>query len=126
MDVRSLGYRTDVMVRERSGSSVTDRGSHLVVRTPENPTFWWGNFILVPGPPAPGDPTAWRELFAREFPDAGHCAIGVDSVDGDGGAAQELAALDLATRVSTVLSATSLTPPARGLRSRGPPGARAA
>ena len=72
------------MVRERSGSIVTDHGDHLVVRTPANPSFWWGNFILVARHrPAPVDATRWRALFAREFPDAGHCAIGVDSVDGE-------------------------------------------
>jgi len=113
VDVRSLAYRTDLMVRERSGASVTDHGDHLVVRTPANPSFWWGNFILVPGPPAPGDPAAWRALFSREFPDADHCAIGVDSVDGDTGPGAELAALNLSARVSTVMSASSLRPPAR-------------
>jgi GNAT superfamily N-acetyltransferase len=113
VDVRSLAYRTDLMVRERSGSSVTDHGGHLVVRTPANPSFWWGNFILVPGPPGPGDATRWRALFSREFPDTDHCAIGVDGVDGEGGPVEELAALDLVARVSTVMRATSLAPPAR-------------
>ena len=101
------------MVRERSSSSVTDHGDHLVVRTPTNPSFWWGNFILVAGPPAPGDATRWRALFASEFPHADHCAIGVDSVDGETGPAAELAALDLAARVATVMSASALVPPAR-------------
>ena len=113
MDVRSLAYRTDLMVRGRSGSSVTDHGDHLVVRTPTNPSFWWGNFILVPGPPAPGDPTRWRALFSREFPHADHCAIGVDSIGGETGPDAELAALDLAARVSTVMCASALAPPAR-------------
>ena len=113
MDVRSLAYRTDLLVRERSGSCVTDHGDHLVVRTPANPSFWWGNFILVPGPPAPGDPTAWRALFTREFPHANHCSIGVDGVDGETGPAAELAALDLAARVATVMSAQALVRPAR-------------
>ena len=113
MDVRSLAYRTDLMARERGGSTVIDRGDHIVVRTPSNPSFWWGNFLLVPGPPAPGELTAWRALFAREFPDAEHLAIGVDGVDGDAGPAAELAELDLVARSSTVMRATSLVAPAR-------------
>lgn len=111
MDVRSLGYRTDLMVRERSGSTVTDRGGHIVVRTASNPAFWWGNFVLVPGPPPPGGWHALRELFRREFPDADHVAIGVDGTGGDAGAPAELAALDLVARTSTVMSAPSLAAP---------------
>lgn len=111
--MRSLAYRTDLMVRERSGASVSDHGDHLVVRTPANPNFWGGNFILVPGPPAPGDATAWRALFSREFPHAEHCSIGVDGVDGETGPAVELAALDLVARVSPVMSASALVRPAR-------------
>ncbi len=113
VDVRSLAYRTDLMVRERAGSSVTDHGEHLVVRTPAIPNFWWGNFILVPGPPGPGDATRWRALFSREFPNADHCSIGVDGVDGETGPAVELAALDLVARVSPVMSASALVRPAR-------------
>ena len=111
--MRSLAYRTDLMVRERSGASVTDHADHLVVRTPANPNFWWGNFILVAGPPGPGDATAWRALFSREFPHAEHCSIGVDGVDGETGPAAELAALDLAARVLRVMTASVLARPAR-------------
>jgi hypothetical protein len=42
VDVRSLGLRTELALRVLSGSLVEDRGDHLVVRTPDNPTFWWG------------------------------------------------------------------------------------
>ena len=34
MDVRSLGFRTDLALLTASGSVVEDRGTHLVVRTP--------------------------------------------------------------------------------------------
>jgi hypothetical protein len=40
VDVSSLGYRTDLMIRRLSGSEISDRGSHLVIRTPANPYFW--------------------------------------------------------------------------------------
>jgi ribosomal protein S18 acetylase RimI-like enzyme len=114
MELRSLGYRTDLMVRTRQGTVVHDRGAHLVARTPSNPSFWWGNFLLVAGPPGPGDLTRWRELFARELPDAAHCAIGVDGVDGETGPAEELEALDLEASVHVVLSAQRCAAPARG------------
>ena len=54
MDVTSLGFRTDLALLTASGSVVEDRGTHLVVRTPDNPTYYWGNFILLSEPPVPG------------------------------------------------------------------------
>jgi GNAT superfamily N-acetyltransferase len=45
--VQSLGYRTDLMLLRLQGSVVVDRGDRLVVRTPANPGFHWGNFVLA-------------------------------------------------------------------------------
>ena len=64
------------------GSQVEDRGDHLVIRTPHNPTFWWGNFLLLARPPGREETDAWLERFAAEFPDARHVALGVDGIDG--------------------------------------------
>ena len=36
MDVRSLGFRTDLALLTASGSVIEDRGTHLVIRTPAN------------------------------------------------------------------------------------------
>jgi hypothetical protein len=35
--VRSLGYRTDLMILSLEGSQVYDRGDYLVIQTPGNP-----------------------------------------------------------------------------------------
>ena len=34
MDIRSLGFRTDLRLLEMTGSEIEDRGTHLVIRTP--------------------------------------------------------------------------------------------
>lgn len=81
MQVTSLGFRTDVALRVLEGGQVTDRGDYLVVRSPENPDFWWGNFLLMPEMPAAGAVDAWLAAFAAEFPAARHVAFGVDSAD---------------------------------------------
>lgn len=81
MEVGSLGFETDLMVRRLSGSAVLDRADHLVVRTPLNPDFYWGNFLLIPLP-AGGELERWIGVFAAEFPQAGHIALGIDGVDG--------------------------------------------
>jgi ribosomal protein S18 acetylase RimI-like enzyme len=48
---------------------VQRRDGYLVVRSPTNPTFWWGNLLLFDEPPAAGDGERWEQLFATEFAD---------------------------------------------------------
>jgi ribosomal protein S18 acetylase RimI-like enzyme len=107
VDVRSLAYRTDLLVRRLAGSDIADRRDHVVVRTPANPSFYWGNFVLV-APLVPGDARRWLDVFSAEFPGAGHVAIGVDGSDGDAGDVSELTALGLAVDTSVVLTASAL------------------
>ena len=103
----SLGFRTDVALRVAEGSEVTDRGGYLVIRSPDNPGFWWGNFLLLRAWPKEGD--GWLDRFAAEFPQAGHVAIGVDATEAGGQLPAEFAALEPET--STVLSCAEIQPP---------------
>jgi ribosomal protein S18 acetylase RimI-like enzyme len=82
MDVISLGYQTDLALLRLGGSTVEDRGDHLVIRTPDNPTYWWGNFLLIAGPPPLDQTGAWVDRFHAEFPAARHVALGFDGVRG--------------------------------------------
>ncbi len=104
MHLRSLGYTTDLMVLRALGSLITDSGDHLTIRTPSNPSYWWGNFILVPGPLQVGDGRRWRSVFAHEFPAARHLAVGIDTVSTKLGAETELSDLGGAARVDSVLT----------------------
>ncbi|MBT0773588.1 GNAT family N-acetyltransferase [Kineosporia sp. J2-2] len=112
MEVTSLGYRTDLMMRRLGGSQVSDRGSHLVVRTPANPHYWWGNYLLLRERPQVGEWPGWVAEFAREFPQAAHVALGLDNVDGEIEDGAGLAALGFEILVDTVMTATALVPPA--------------
>lgn len=67
MEIVSLGYRTDLMLLELSGSTFHDTGEYAVIRTPANPGFWWGNFLLYRTPFAPDDTTIRVDDFRREF-----------------------------------------------------------
>ena len=113
MEITSLGYRTDLALLELSGSQLTDEGEYVVVRTPANPTFWWGNYLLFRQPFGPGDTNVRLEIFRRTFPDAKHVAFGIDSVDGVIGAEDELAAAGFTVERSTVMTASSVVAPAR-------------
>ena len=82
----SLGWATDVAVLEHTGSTVDDRGDHLVVRTPHNPTFHWGNCVLVTDPEALDDAERWMHVFRTAFPAADWVAIGLERMPSDAAA----------------------------------------
>jgi len=87
MKVKSLGYQTDLMFADFDGE-IIDRGNYLVIRTPTNPSFYWGNYLLFNHPPAEGDYQRWQELFAREIgtaPAVIHRVFGWDTIDNDQG-----------------------------------------
>ncbi len=57
-----------------------DRGDHIVIRSPHNPSHWWGNFLLLAQVPPPGLCQWWLDRFAAEFPGADHVALGFDNM----------------------------------------------
>lgn len=114
MDIHGLGWRTDLALLEISGSVLGDRGDHLVVRTPHNPTFWWGNFLLLSARPAvEADARRWLTAFEREFPTAEHRTFGVDRPHPSADDAAAFAAVGLRAEVSSVLTAMSVHEPPR-------------
>jgi GNAT superfamily N-acetyltransferase len=72
-----LSWRTDIAVLVASGSWVDEHADHLVVRTPANPTYAWGNFVMVTDASAVDDAARWEAVFTSSFPEAGHRAIGL-------------------------------------------------
>ena len=76
MRVRSIAFQTDIGIRRLGGATVADRGDHLVIETPANPDYWWGNFILLSTPPATGAADDLRTMFTGAFPTAAHIAFG--------------------------------------------------
>jgi ribosomal protein S18 acetylase RimI-like enzyme len=108
VEVRSLGYRTDLAILAYEGSQITDRGDHLVIRTPRNPDYWWGNFLLLRDL-KPGSGGDWTARFAAEFPDARHLALGLDETDAS--AADPAALAGLTMDRNAVMTATSVHAP---------------
>jgi GNAT superfamily N-acetyltransferase len=100
-----VGRATDIEVLSLSGSSVEDRGDHLIVRTPRNPTYHWGNCILVTDPEAVDDGGRWTEAFDAAFPAAGWIAIGLGRMPSD---RAPWAASGLRLELNEVLTTTSL------------------
>jgi len=78
----SLGWRTDLIFARFDGELI-ERGDCLVVRTPSNPSFWWGNFLLFDHAPQSGDAAEWTRRFEAEIgrhqPESRHTTFGVDA-----------------------------------------------
>src|SRR5579883_823820 len=96
----SLGYRTDLFFARWDGE-VLDRGDYFVVRTPQNPGFTWGNFLLFRDAPTRADldersPRSWPRLFERELSHCAHRLLAWDRTDGARGAVDAVVQRSLA------------------------------
>ena len=111
MDVTSLGYRTDLMIRALEGSQVVHHPGYVTVRTPANPAFWWGNFVLLSGPAARQGPEPGLALMRSEFPASAHVALGIDVTSAAAAGLDDFAAAGLDVHHDTVLTAGALREP---------------
>jgi ribosomal protein S18 acetylase RimI-like enzyme len=88
---RSLVWATDIDVLPVD-RVVERRDGYLVIRSPSNPTHYWGNLLLFDDPPSAGDAARWETRFAEEFqhePRVRHRTFAWDRADGVAGAAKE-------------------------------------
>ena len=80
MTIKNSGYRTDAIFHEDHGY-VKEKDDYFVIRTPSNPTFHWGNYLLFKSPPARDSYEKWLEIHYREFGrEQKHIAFGWDAV----------------------------------------------
>jgi len=71
------GWETDLAVLRHGGSVIEDRGDHLLVRTPDNPGFHWGNLVFVTDEAAVDAGDRWVRTFRAAIPDATWVTIGL-------------------------------------------------
>lgn len=88
MNPKSLAIQTDHIFGRFFGE-VFDRGNYMVVKTPSRPNYFWGNYLVMPEPPAPGALIEWITLYGSEFDykKQGFITFAVDAPDGEIGAA---------------------------------------
>ena len=79
----SPGWATDLAILELTGSTIDDREDHLVIRTPGNPNYHWGNCLLVTDPDTVDDADRWVATFADAFPTAAWFAVGLPVMPAD-------------------------------------------
>lgn len=88
---RSLIWATQVDVLPLD-CVVERKDEYLLVRSPGNPTHYWGNLLLFDQPPGVGDGRRWERLFEVEFgdePRVRHRTFAWDRTDGEAGLARE-------------------------------------
>lgn len=112
--LRSLFFRTDLALTEFDGE-VIDRGRYLVLRTPSNPSYQWGNFLLYPEPPDAGSRRVWLDDHARELPGVASVVLSWDRPDGALGEVEAFVQDGFAVDDGVVLTASAgdLIAPAR-------------
>lgn len=66
VNLNSLGRRTDLIFARFVGE-VHDRGSYIAIKTPSNPGFHWGNYLIFRSPPRFGDLMNWTNTYRAEF-----------------------------------------------------------
>ncbi len=110
MTIRSLGFRTD-LIFVRFDGEVLEREGYVVARTPSNPSYHWGNFILFRDPPGPGDLGRWLEVFEREIASrqpTEHLAFGWDVTEDERGELSPFLARGMEYDAGPVMSAVRL------------------
>lgn len=74
--IGSLAFATDLALLAAQGAVIEREEHRTVVRSPENPAFRWGNFLLVP---TAGSPERRAAEHEAAFPGAGFVTVGVDA-----------------------------------------------
>ena len=77
-----LGWRSHLLA-SRFGAEVAPRDDCIVLRTASNPTYYWGNCLILPEAPRDADVGRWLARFddeiARRQPESRHVAIGINA-----------------------------------------------
>ena len=66
MKIKSLGLRTDIMFFKFQ-NNVIEKQDYIVITTPENPTFFWGNMLIYPKKLNVDCFERWNKDFKKEF-----------------------------------------------------------
>lgn len=64
--IRTLGLRTDLAI-ESGRAIVSEHERYIAVRTPDNPGYHFGNFLIFEHAPAAGDEERWPQFFDEVF-----------------------------------------------------------
>jgi GNAT superfamily N-acetyltransferase len=113
----ALGFRSELIFHCASGELIDLRAAHgcRLIRTPANPTYWWGNYLLFEHAPRAGDHARWSQLFEQLIavpqPGSTHRAFGW--LEDDAGDATDFLADGYELNDAVVMQARTVPPVAR-------------
>lgn len=116
MAIDSLEYKTECIFASFDGD-VIEREGYTVLRTPSNPNYHWGNFLVFDRSPSPGDVGAWISRFIEEIAAkqvTGHVLFGWNVTASSEDEAVGIAAFEeagMAFEASPLMSAPTLHAP---------------
>ncbi len=67
MKINSLLLKSS-LIFARNESEIVERESYIAIKTPTNPGFHWGNYLIFKKAPVADEISSWKILFAKEFP----------------------------------------------------------
>lgn len=107
-------FQQAMILMDSQTAQITDKGSYIVVRTPDRPDYIWGNYIIMSSAPAPDSYSHWLAIFESEIgpkSQTGFVAITWDS-PGNQGHCGQFTDKGFALQTSIILSASRVhTPP---------------
>jgi len=113
MLVRSLGLATELGLFA-TRSQVVDRDDYLVVTTPDDPSYYYGNLLVLPAAPQVGEVAYWTRRFRDELggnPQIRHVTLSWDGTSGDAGAVDEMTAAGFVIEHVQVMAAADVHAP---------------
>jgi hypothetical protein len=113
MKIQSLGLQSDLIFTRFSGL-IEDRGDYVVVKTPDNPEYHWGNFLIFNQAPRQGSLKQWTDIFNTEFSyytEAHHFVFAWDITTSNSPEYQEFLESHFELDSTTVLTSQNLNPP---------------
>ncbi len=106
-----LGLRSE-MIFHRAHGVVERHDGYWAIRTPENPTYFWGNYLEFDRAPRAGDAPRWIQLFGDHIgcvqPESKHIAL--SWTEQAVGERQQFVEAGFATKEAVVMTATRLLP----------------
>ena len=77
-----LGWQSHLLAC-RFGAEIAERDDCIVLRTPANPTYYWGNCLILPAAPRDDELPHWlarfEEAIASQQPESAHLAFGINA-----------------------------------------------
>ncbi|MEZ4633359.1 MAG: GNAT family N-acetyltransferase [Deinococcales bacterium] len=114
--LRSLALQTDLFFTHFEGE-VIDKKDYLVVLTPKNPSYHWGNYLIFKEAPKQGDFDLWQAIFQDEvlkrLPEVSHQLFAWDDPLGSEGEVADFLAGGFRLEHSLALSTQQPIPPVK-------------